>query len=145
MTNETGKSDRPTVPKKFLNKAGQPVAEGMEGRGLAKGNLPQQNASRTPSREDASSALERVRQAASKDKELRFTALLHHIYNLEMLRMVYFSLKKEAAPGVDGETWRHYGETLEDNLQDLSHRLKRGAYRAKPVRRVYIPKADGCS
>src|SRR3989442_7495281 len=57
--------------------------------------------------------------------------------------MAYFSLKKEAAPGVDGETWRNYGETLEDNLQDLSHRLKRGAYRAKPVRRVYIPKADG--
>jgi group II intron reverse transcriptase/maturase len=115
----------------------------MEGRGLAKGNLPQQNASRTPSREDALSALERVRQAASKDKKLRFTALLHHIYNPETLRRVYFSLKKEAAPGVDGETWRHYGETLEDNLQDLSYRLKRGAYRAKPVRRVYIAKADG--
>jgi group II intron reverse transcriptase/maturase len=115
----------------------------MEGRGLAKGNLPQQNASRTPSREDALSALERVRQAASKDKETRFTALLHHIYNLETLRRAYFSLKKEASPGVDGETWRHYGETLEDNLQDLSHRLKRGAYRAKPVRRAYIGKSDG--
>ena len=131
------------VPEKSPNNAGQPAAEGMEGRGLAKGNLPQQNASRTPSRKDAPSALERVRQAASKDKKLRFTALLHHIYNLETLRMAYFSLKKEAAPGVDGETWRHYGETLEDNLQDLSDRLKRGAYRAKPVRRVYIPKADG--
>src|SRR5258708_12155257 len=57
--------------------------------------------------------------------------------------MAYIKLKKEAAPGVDGETWRHYGETLEDNLQDLSHRLKRGAYRAKPVRRAFIPKADG--
>ena len=145
MTNGPGKSDRPAVPAKSPNNAGQPAAEGMEGRGLAKGNLPQQNASRTPSREDASSALERVRQAASKDKKLRFTALLHHIYNLETLRMAYFSLKKEAAPGVDGETWRNYGGTLEDNLQDLSHRLKRGAYRAKPVRRVYIPKADGCS
>jgi RNA-directed DNA polymerase len=143
MTNGPGKSDRPAAPAKSPNKTGQPVAEGMEGRGLAKGNLPQQNASRTPSREDASSALERVRQAASKDKKLRFTTLLHHIYNLETLRMAYFSLKKEAAPGVDGETWRNYGETLEDNLQDLSHRLKRGAYRAKPVRRVYIPKADG--
>jgi RNA-directed DNA polymerase len=74
---------------------------------------------------------------------LRFTALLHHIYNLETLRMAYFCLKKEAAPGVDGETWRHYGEELESNLLDLSGRLKRGAYRAKPVRRVYIPKADG--
>ena len=143
MTNETGKSDRPTVPEKSPNNAGQPATEGMEGRGLAKGNLPQQNASRTPSREDALSALERVRQAATKDKKVRFTALLHHIYDPERLREAYFCLKKEAAPGVDGETWRHYGETLEDNLQDLSHRLKRGAYRAKPVRRVYIPKADG--
>ena len=134
MMNGPGKSDRPVVPEKSPNKAGQPVAEGTEGRGLAKGNLPQQNVSRTPSREDALSALERVHQAASKDKKLRFTALLHHIYNPETLRKAYFSLKKEAAPGVDGETWRHYGETLEDNLQDLSHRLKRGAYRAKPVR-----------
>jgi RNA-directed DNA polymerase len=74
---------------------------------------------------------------------LRFTALLHHIFNVEMLRTAYFSLKKEASPGVDGETWRHYGEGLEANLQDLSERLKRGAYRAKPVRRVFIPKADG--
>src|SRR6202161_4332590 len=143
MTNGPGKSDRPTVPGKSPNNAGQPATEGMEGRGLAKGNLPQQNASRTPSREDALSALERVRQAAKQDKKLRFTALLHHIYDPERLREAYFCLKKEAAPGVDGETWRHYGETLEDNLQDLSHRLKRGAYRAKPVRRVYIPKADG--
>src|SRR6266849_7444658 len=143
MTNGPGKSDRPTVPEKSPNNAGQPAAEGMEGRGLAKGNLPQQNATRTPSRDDALSALERVRQAASKDKKLRFTALLHHIYNPETLRKAYYSLKKEAAPGVDGETWRHYGETLEDNLQDLFHRLKRGAYRAKPVRRAYINKSDG--
>src|SRR5258707_162958 len=127
VTNGTGKSDSPVVREKSRNKAGQPVAEGMEGRGLAKGNLPQQNASRTPSRKDAPSELERVRQAAEKDKKLRFTALLHHIYNLETLRMAYFSLKKEAAPGVDGETWRHYGAELERNLQDLSERLKRAA------------------
>jgi group II intron reverse transcriptase/maturase len=74
---------------------------------------------------------------------LRFTALLHHVYDLEMLREAYFCLKREAAPGVDQVTWRQYGETLEDNLQDLAGRLKRGAYRAKPVRRVFIPKADG--
>jgi RNA-directed DNA polymerase len=143
MTNGFGKSDRPTVPEKSPNKAGQPAAEGTEGRGLAKGNLPEQNASRIQSRSNAPSALGRVRQAAAKVKKLRFTALLHHIYNLDTLRMAYFSLKKEAAPGVDGETWRHYGEELGTNLQDLSERLKRGAYRAKPVRRVYIPKADG--
>jgi group II intron reverse transcriptase/maturase len=74
---------------------------------------------------------------------MRFTALFHHIYAPAALRTAYLCLKREAAPGVDGETWRHYGEALEDNLQDLSHRLKQGAYRAKPVRRVYIPKADG--
>jgi group II intron reverse transcriptase/maturase len=143
MMNGQGKSDRPAVPEKSPNNAGQPVAEEMKGRGLAKGNPSQQNASRTPCRNDALSALERVRQAAKKDRKLRFTALLHHIYNLETLRQAYFSLKKEASPGVDGERWRHYGEELEKNLQDLSERLKRGAYRAKPVRRVYIPKADG--
>ena len=65
---------------------------------------------------------------------MRFTALLHHVYKVEMLRVAFFSLKREAAPGVDGQTWRHYGEALEENLQDLSDRLKRGAYRAKPVR-----------
>jgi len=143
MMNEHGKSDRPVVPGKSPNNAGQPVTEGMEGRGLAKGNPLQQNACRTPSRSDAPSALERIRQAAKKDRKLRFTALLHHIYNLDTLGWAYFSLKREAAAGVDGETWRHYGENLEANLRDLSERLKRGAYRAKPVRRVYIPKADG--
>ncbi len=141
--NGHGRSDRPAVPVKSPNNAGQPVAEGMEGRGLAKGNLRQQNAPRTPSRKGAPSALERVRHAARRDRTRQFTALLHHVYNLETLRAAYFGLKREAAPGVDGETWRHYGEALEDNLRDLSDRLKRGAYRAKPVRRVYIPKADG--
>src|SRR5207247_3121096 len=106
-----GKSDRPAVPEKSPNNGGRPAAEGREGRGLAKGNLPQQNASRTPSRSNAPSALERVRQAAKGDKKLHFTTLLRHIYNRETLRLAYFSLKKEAAPGVDGETWRHYGET----------------------------------
>src|SRR5947208_3664580 len=143
MMNGQGKSDRPEVPGKSPNNAGQPGAEGMEGSGLAKGNLLEQNASRTPSRSGALSALERVRQTAKGGRKLRFTALLHHIYNLETLRLAYFGLKREAAPGVDGETWRHYGEELEKNLQDLSERLKRGAYRAKPVRRVYIPKAEG--
>src|SRR5260370_25566829 len=143
MTNGSGKWDSPVVPGKSPNKAGQPVAEGMEGRGLAKGNLPQQNASRTPSRKDAPSELERVRQAAGKDKKLRFTALLHHIYNLETLRMAYFRLKKEAAPGVDGETWRHYGGELGRKLQGPSERLKRGAQRAKAVRRVDIAQTYG--
>jgi group II intron reverse transcriptase/maturase len=89
------------------------------------------------------SARERIRQAARKDKEARFTTLYHHVYSIENLREAYFDLKREAAPGVDGETWREYGEQLEAHLDDLSARLQRGAYRAKPVRRVLIPKADG--
>jgi group II intron reverse transcriptase/maturase len=115
----------------------------MEGRGLAKGNPSQQNAPRTPSREGVLSALERVRRAAERDKQVRFTALLHHVYNTDHLRAAYFALKRDAAPGIDGETWKHYGEALEANLADLSGRLKRGAYRAKPVKRAYIPKTDG--
>ena len=88
-------------------------------------------------------ALERIRQAASRDKELRFTALWHHVYDVSRLREAYFSLKRKAAPGVDGETWQHYGKNLEENLENLSDRLQRGAYRAKPVKRAYIPKPDG--
>jgi hypothetical protein len=74
---------------------------------------------------------------------MRFTALLHHVYDLYTLRTACLRLKGEAAAGVDGETWRHYGERLEENLRDLADRLKRGAYRAKPVRRVYIARNDG--
>ena len=80
---------------------------------------------------------------ASGNKAVKFTALMHHVYDPEALRAAFLKLKKDAAPGVDGETWQHYVENLEDNLQDLSHRLQHGGYQAKPVRRVYIPKADG--
>ena len=121
-----------------------PTAERVEGRGLAKGNPRQQNAPRTPRRQyGVHSALERIRQAARRDRTLRFTALMHHVDNPAMLREAYFSLKREAAPGVDRVTWRQYGGDLEDNLLDLCGRLQRGAYRAKPVRRVFIPKSDG--
>ncbi len=143
MMNGHGKSDSPVVPEKSPNKDWQQSAEGMEERGLAKGNPPESNAPRTQSRTGAPSALERVRQAARKDKKQRFTALFHHVYSIEQLRRAYDEIKRNAAPGIDGETWHHYGENLEENLQDLSERLKRGAYRAKPVRRAYIPKADG--
>jgi RNA-directed DNA polymerase len=138
-----GKSDGSVVPGKLPNKAGKPAAEAVEGRGPAKGNSPERNALRTQSREGAPSALERVRQAAGRERKQRFTTLLHHVYDIDRLRAAYLALKRDAAAGVDGETWRHYGEDLEDNLQDLADRLKRGAYRAKPVRRAYIPKADG--
>jgi len=129
MMNEHGKSDRPIVPEKSPNKTRTAGAEEMEGRGLAKGNPNQQNASRTRSRSDAPSALERVRQTAREKKDAKFTALLHHIYRIETLRAAYMQLKKQAAPGVDGETWRHYGEALEENLQDLSHRPASGLHK----------------
>ena len=136
-------SDRPVVPAKSPNKDGASAAEGMEGRGLAKGSPSQQNGPWILGRDGALSALERVREAAERDKEVRFTALLHHVYNVEHLRGAYYGPKRDATPGVDGETWEHYGQALEENLADLSGRLERGAYRAKPVRRAYIPKADG--
>ena len=138
-----GKSDRPIVPGKLPNNAEEPAAEAVEGRGRTKGNSLGRNALRTQGRASASSALARVRQAARKDRKQRFTALLHHVYALEHLQTAYFALKRDAAAGIDGETWRHYGENLEANLTDLSGRLQRGAYRAKPVRRAYIPKTDG--
>jgi RNA-directed DNA polymerase len=119
------------------------LAERAEGRGQAKGNAGPQNTLRAQDRMGVSSAWDRIRQAAMTDKGRRFTTLLHHVYNVETLREAYFGLKREAAPGVDGETWQTYGEQLEANLNDLSERLKRGAYRAKPVRRVFIPKPDG--
>jgi len=137
-TPDTAKSE-PTAERS----ASAPTAEGVEGRGLAEGNLQQQNARRIQGRERVHSALERVRAAAKQDKKMRFTALLHHVYSVDTLREAYLRLHKEASPGVDNVTWREYGEALERNLEDLSLRLRRGAYRAKPVRRVYIPKADG--
>ncbi len=143
MMDERGQSDSSVVPGKPLNNAEGPAAEAVEGRELAKGNSPERNAPRTQSRAGAPSALERVHQAAKRDRQQRFTALLHHVYDIEQLRTAYFALKRDAVAGIDGETWGHYGEAVEGNLQDLSERLKRGAYRAKPVRRAYIPKADG--
>jgi group II intron reverse transcriptase/maturase len=141
--NEREKSDSLVVPKKPPNKAEEPAAEGVEGSELAEGKTLGCNALRTQGRGGAPSTLERIRQAARKEKRQRFTALLHHAYDIDRLRAAYHALKRDAAAGVDGETWQHYGRALESNLQDLSGRLKRGAYRAKPVRRAYIPKADG--
>jgi RNA-directed DNA polymerase len=143
MMHEQGKSDGPVVPAKSSNKAEQPAAERAEGSGPAKGNSAWQTTLRTQGREGVQHALSRVRQVAVTDKKVRFTSLMHHLYNPDTLREAYFGLKRDAAPGVDGQTWQHYGQDLEANLQDLSDRLKRKAYRAKPARRAYIPKADG--
>jgi group II intron reverse transcriptase/maturase len=136
------KSDGPIVPGKPRNNAGRPAADAVEGRGPTEGNPSRQNAVRTQSRAAAHSALERVRQAARKDRKTRFTALLHHV-TIERLRSAYWRLKRRAAAGVDGVTWEQYGEHLEENLQSLHARLHQGAYRARPSRRVYIPKPDG--
>ncbi len=143
MRNGSGKSDRRVVPEKPSNKAERTAAERVEGSGRTKGNLQEHNALRTQGRVGAPSALERVRQVAREDQKQRFTTLLHHVYDIERLRAAFLGLKRDAAAGVDGQTWRHYREALEGHLQDLSARLKRGAYRAQPVRRVFIPKRDG--
>jgi len=143
MMNDRGKSDRPIVPEKLPNNADNHAAEATEERGRAKGNLPKPDKRWTPSQASLPIGLERVRLAAAKDRKQRFTALLHHIYNIDRLRRAYHEVQRDAAAGIDGETWKHYGEELEENLRDLSGRLARGAYRAKPVRRVYIEKADG--
>jgi len=143
VMNEREKSDSLVVPKKPPNKAEEPAAEGVEGSELAKGMTLECNAFRTQGRGDAHSTLERTRRIARVGGRQRFTALLHHVYDVDRLRAAYHALKRDAAAGVDGETWQHYGRKLESNLQDLSRRLTRRAYRAKPVRRAYIPKADG--
>lgn len=146
--NGDGKSDKPVVPGKGANKGGYAAgvacpAERLEGRGLTKGNSGEQTKFWTQGQVDLNDALDRIRKAAKEDKGQRFTALWHHVYNVNRLRQAYGALKREAAAGVDGQTWVSYGRDLEANLQDLSERLQRGAYRPQPVKRVYIPKADG--
>ena len=104
--------------------------------------MEQPNPCRTQSRGNESNGLDRVRQAAKKDQDVQFTALLHHV-TIDLLRSSYASLKRRAAAGVDGMTWQEYGEDLEVRLIDLHGRLHSGAYRAQPSRRVWIPKEDG--
>lgn len=143
--NDSGKSDRFVLPKKCPNKAGgrPPAAEGMEGRGLTKGNPGEQTRFWTQGQIDLQHALDRIRTAAKEDKDCKFTALWHHVYNVTRLRQAYHALKRNAAPGIDGQTWHDYGRDLEANLKSLSERLRKGSYKAKAVRRTHIPKADG--
>jgi RNA-directed DNA polymerase len=143
--NGRGKSDSPIRPEKPSNKGGgaPSPAEGVEERWLAKGNSAQRNGYWTQRQGSPHSKLDRVREVAKRDKGARFTALWHHVTDIERLRHAFLALKRDAAPGVDGVTWREYEVGLEERLADLASRLARGAYRAKPVRRVYIPKPDG--
>ena len=147
MSNRGGKSDRCVVPQKLPNKAAgetPAAAEAVEGRRRAKGNAVAARMSRRTIRVyDVGTALDGIRQTAKGNRGARFTGLLHHIYEVGRLRQAYFALKRDAAAGVDGQTWQSYGQDLEGNLLDLSDRLARGGYRPQPVRRVYIDKADG--
>ena len=127
---------------KRSNNEGLPSAETVEGRASPEGNGGQTTAVRTLSRGTASNRLAAVRQAARQSKNVRFTALLHHI-TIDLLKQSYSHSKRDAAPGIDGVTWRTYGENLDEKLKDLHERIHRGSYRARPARRTYIPKADG--
>jgi RNA-directed DNA polymerase len=137
---ERGKSDGCVVPVTPSNKAS---AAGMgEERQPVKGNTDSKTRPGHSAGTDVSSALDRVRQVAKRDKGARFTALLHHV-TPGRLRAAYWAISPQAAPGVDGVTWAEYGQDLEANLLDLHERVQSGGYRAKPSRRAYIPKADG--
>ncbi len=142
MTHERGKSDPVIVVVKPANKAEPSAAEPVERRAGTEGNANQQHTDRTQRRETVSQVLARIRQTARQRKKERFTALYHHI-SIELLRDAFFSLKREAAPGTDGLTWQGYATNLGGNLKDLHARVQRGAYRALPSRRQYIPKPDG--
>src|SRR5947209_2305550 len=142
MMNGREKSDSAIVAMKPANKAGQPAAEWVEQRAGTKGNAGQPRTRRAQNRSGVSQGLERVRQAARQRKKEKFTALLHHV-TTDLLREAFYALKRKAAPGVDGLTWQDYEAGLDDNLQDLHARVHRGAYRALPVRRRYIPKPGG--
>ena len=131
MTYDHGKSDSFVVPVKPSNNAAQAAAEAVEGMELAKGNPSGHDTRRAQDRESVPSGLERIRQVAEKDGKKRFTGLLHHVYNIDRLRAAYRETERNAAAGIDGETWQHYGEKLEANLQDLSERLARGGARAR--------------
>src|ERR1700716_3769258 len=146
------KSDPAIVAGKPANKAEQPraersaaepeAAEPVERRAGTKGNAGQQSTYRTQSRTSVSQALDRIRKVASERRKERFTALFHH-FNTELLEEAFFELEQNAAPGVDRLTWKAYEADLERNIEDLHDRVQRGAYRALPSRRVYIPKPDG--
>src|SRR5260370_11490054 len=136
------KSDCVVVPVNQPNKGGQPSAEVGEGRAQTKENIVQSHMHPTQSGKRMSQGLDGVRKVAKEIKQERFTALLHHL-NVDLLRDSFYALQRKASPGVDGVTWQGYETGLEDRLVDLHSRVHRGAYRAKPSRRVVITNADG--
>src|SRR5436190_19925189 len=135
-------SDSAIVAAKPANKAERSAAELAEARAETKGNADQPSTRLTQSRTSVSQALDRIRKVAKEKKKEKFTALFHHI-NTELLEEAFFELEKNAAPGVDRLTWEDYEANLDRNIEDLHDRVQRGAYRALPSRRVYIPKPAG--
>lgn len=142
MMHEVEKSDLSEVAGKPANACGQMQAESVERREGTKGNTSKPGTRWTLSQESVLPGLDRVRERAKSEKKERFTAMLHHI-DVDLLRSAFSRLKREAAPGVDGRTWQQYQQNLDGNLADLHSRIHRGAYRALPSRRTYIPKGDG--
>src|SRR6202140_3647437 len=140
--NVGGESHGRVVPAKCPNKDGKPSAEGAEGRRPTKENTEQTTASQMQSWGNALSGLGRVREAEGKDKRFRFTALLHHV-SPSLLLDSFYALKRDAAPGVDGVTWKEYETDLDRRLKALLGCVHQGTYRAQPSKRTYIPKADG--
>jgi RNA-directed DNA polymerase len=136
------KSDLSILAMKPANNSGRSEAESVERRERAKGNTGRTRTRRTPSRVSVFPGLERVRERARREKKERFTALLHHV-NIDLLRAAFSWLKRDAAPGVDGLTWEEYEQNAETRLVDLLARVHRGAYRALPSRRKFIPKGGG--
>jgi RNA-directed DNA polymerase len=141
--NKVEESDRSVVPMNQPNQEAKPSsAEAGEGRQRTKENIVKPSTPPAQNGRGVSQGLSGVRRVAREKKQEKFTSLLHHL-NVDLLRQSYYALKRKAAPGVDGMRWPDYQEGLEDRLKDLHSRIHRGAYRAQPVRRVFIPKADG--
>ncbi len=138
-------SDNLIVSKKPLNKTGdkKPVAEEVEKRRLAERNPSKQNRNQAQSWVFLPNELDRIRHAAKRNKKEQFISLWHHVYNTARMESSFFRLKRKSAKGVDGETWNTYNLNRKENLKNLSERLRNGRYRARPVKRIYIPKADG--
>jgi RNA-directed DNA polymerase len=140
---DDGKSHVPIVAEKSPNKGADNTCGGDGAKGDGQGKSVKQNTHLTQRGEVVRNALTRIREVAKRDKTAKFTALYHHVYNIDTLRVAFTRMKRKASPGVDGETWEGYSKHLEENLQKLSERLARKAYHARPTRRVRIPKPDG--
>ena len=138
-------SDSLIVSKKPLNKTGdnKPVAEEVEKRRLAERNPSKRNRDQAQSWIFLPNELDRIRYAAQRSKDEQFISLWHHVYDVRRLTRSFYSLKHNSAGGIDGMTWNEYGRNLRENIKDLSERLRKGAYRARAVKRIYIPKGDG--